>query len=102
MNEAAAAWGGIIVPSLIVGAFCGRFIRSRLSLFVSGAIPWFGFLGVLLYYEYFVPYQGGGASMWPIAQLFGGTVAAGCGMITCQLTRQYCRKTAGKPDADDS
>lgn len=55
-------------------------MKGRLGIVLSGAIPWLGLLAGLLYQEYFVPYQGGGASMWPIAQLFGGTVAAVTGI----------------------
>jgi hypothetical protein len=41
----------------------------------------------LLYNEYFVPYRGGGTSMWPIAQLVAGTVAAAVGMLATAVTR---------------
>jgi hypothetical protein len=48
---------------------------------LAGAIPWSGLLACLLFSEYCLPYRGGGASMWPIAQLFGGTIAAGTGVV---------------------
>ena len=56
-------------------------LKSPWAIYLAGALPWFGLLAALLYTEYFRPYQGGGASMWPIAQLFGGFVAAGTGVL---------------------
>lgn len=74
------AWLALLLPSALIGLVCSYFIKTKFSVFLAGAIPWFGFLAVLLYQEYFVPYQGGGASMWPIALLFGGTAAAVTGV----------------------
>jgi hypothetical protein len=39
-----------------------------------------------LYHEYVAPYSGGGASMWPLAQLVAGTPAALLGMLTAAGT----------------
>lgn len=80
-------WLSILIPSMIVGIICGYFLRDRLGFVIAGAIPWLGLLAFLLYNEYFVPYQGGGASMWPIAQLIGGTIAATAGMCSYSLSR---------------
>jgi hypothetical protein len=44
-------------------------------------------LAWLLYNEYFVPDPGGGASMWPIAQLVAGSVAAAVGMLAAAVAR---------------
>jgi hypothetical protein len=73
-------WITIIVLSALVGSLCSAFLRGTTAWVASALLPWFGVLAWLLYHEYFVPYQGGGASMWPIAQLFAGTVAAGVGL----------------------
>jgi hypothetical protein len=38
----------------------------------------------ILFAEFVLPYQGGGASMWPIAMIFGGiygAMAGGLGVI---------------------
>ena len=86
-----AEWLILIVLSALAGAVCAGALKGGLGLFASGAVPWFGMLGWLLYNEYFVPYHGGGASMWPIAQLFGGTVAAVAGMIIYALLRLFNR-----------
>jgi hypothetical protein len=42
---------------------------------------------ILLYNEYFVPYQGGGASMWPIALIFTATPAAVCAGLAWTLAQ---------------
>jgi hypothetical protein len=70
-----AAWLILIVGSAAVGLLCAWRLSGRFGLICAGAVPWLGVLGWLLYLDYFVPYQGGGASMWPIALLFAGTVA---------------------------
>ncbi len=80
-------WSALILPSAIIGAVCGFFVKGGRGLFLGAAIPWFGLLAVLLFYEFCVPYQGGGASMWPIAQLFGGTIVAITGLIVSLVTK---------------
>jgi hypothetical protein len=80
-------WMAIAVISAFVGALCARIDRRWLSLLAGTAIPWFGFLAILLIQEYVLPYRGGGASMWPIAQLFGGTAAALVGLGSCMFFR---------------
>lgn len=64
-------------------------MRHKFSILIAGAIPWFGLLGVLLYWEYFIPYQGGGASMWPVAQLFAGTAAAIIGILSFKIACKF-------------
>lgn len=46
---------------------------------------WLGMLFFLLFNEYVLPYEGGGASMWPLAQLFAGTAAAVSGLLGAVL-----------------
>lgn len=87
-------WLTILIPSAIVGLLCAFFLKRRLGIVLAGAIPWFGLLAGLLYQEYFVPYQGGGASMWPIALLFGGTVAAVTGIVTYLLGKELFGRKA--------
>jgi len=81
-------WIFILLASVVVGAVCGFAIRSRWAVLLGGAIPWCGLLAWLLYNEYFVPYQGGGASMWPVAQLVAGTVSAVVGAISTAIVRR--------------
>ena len=85
MSEGIYVWLGILVPSTLIGSICGLLVKGRLAFILAGGIPWFGLLGALLYSEYILPYEVGGASMWPIAQLFGGTVAAVVGIIACSF-----------------
>ncbi len=42
---------------------------------ISIVTPVILFVGYLLFNEYVMPYRGGGASMWPIAVMFGAPVA---------------------------
>jgi hypothetical protein len=80
-------WSTLIVLSALAGAACGWILPERRTIAWGGAVPWLGVLAWLLYNEYFVPYRGGGASMWPIAQLVAGTVAAAVGMLATAVTR---------------
>ena len=69
----------IIGGSFIVGCLCA-YISNRLwGRIAAAGIPWFGLLAAILYTEYFIPRTNVDASMWPIAQLFGGTLAAAVG-----------------------
>ena len=93
MIKGIIVWSCILIPSVIIGAILGFFTKSKLGVVLAGGIPWMGLLGTLLYYEYFAPYQGGGASMWPIAQLFAGTIMAGLEIEICILCRNIKKKT---------
>jgi len=72
-------WLAIILLSAIVGAACAWRLSGRTGLVCSGAVPW---LGVALWIAYLEqqPYRGGGASMWLIALLWAGAVAAAVGI----------------------
>jgi len=94
-----STWLSILVPSAIIGLIVGYFSKGRFGSMLAGAIPWFGLLAFLLYHEYVIlPNQGhpGGASMWPIAQLFAGTIAALSGIGACYLSRAYKNKSEDK------
>ncbi|MGO4894747.1 MULTISPECIES: hypothetical protein [Pseudomonadati] len=82
-------WFIIITLSSLTGLLVARFMKHKRAIVVAGVVPWLGLLSKLLYEEYFVPYQGGGASMWPVAQVFGGTAAAFIGMIVFSLARKF-------------
>jgi hypothetical protein len=81
------AWLSIFLLSAVTGFLCSRLLTGSIAWVASALLPWLGMLAWLLYQEYFVPYQGGGASMWPIAQLFAGTVAAGVGLTAYAIFR---------------
>lgn len=78
-----------LVISFLVGfglSFKGKSTKTAL-IASSLLIP-----GLVLFEEFFLPYQGGGASMWPIAVLFGGfygCIAGGLGVFACS---RYMRK----------
>lgn len=90
--EGLVAWSIILIPSAIWGFFCGLKIKSKYSKILSGAIPWLGLLTALLVTEYLSPYQGSDASMWPIAQLFAGTIMAVVGVCFYNLGKNYAKK----------
>ena len=90
-----SVWSVLILLSALAGGICGLIFRGKRAIIFGGAAPWFGVLAWLLYNEYFVPYQGGGASMWPIAQLFAGSVAAVVGVIAAAAVRGIKAKLWG-------
>ena len=69
-------WIPILILPAIIGIVCAYLLQPRTAIIVGGAVPFVGFLAVLLWSEYVQPPAGGGASMWPIALLIGGTVVA--------------------------
>jgi hypothetical protein len=88
-------WMTIIVLSALTGAACARLADGKVALILAASFPWLAMLAWLVYHEYFVPYSGGGASMWPVALLFAGTVAAAVGFITCIcMQRVFARSHA--------
>lgn len=88
------AWFILVSFSALVGFGCTFLFSGKLGAVAAAAIPWAGLLAWLLYSEYFVPYQDGGASMWPIAQLFAGSIAALVG-VTAYLVSKRARPRVG-------
>ena len=82
-------WIILIVGSAFIGFLTAISLKKSWAVYAAGAIPWFILLSAILFTEYLMPYQGGGASMWPIAQLIGGTVAAVIGVVSFRITRNY-------------
>lgn len=74
-------WMILTGASALVGMLVAVYVKKSWAIYLAGAVPWCGLLAAILYTEYVMPYRGGGASMWPIAQLFGGFVAAGAGVL---------------------
>lgn len=85
----------IAVLSALIGFVCAQMLSGWIGALATGAIPWFGMLAALLFLEYGLADQGGGASMWPIAQLFGGTLAAVAGMVS------YAVSSGGRRSSQD-
>jgi hypothetical protein len=81
-------WFAIVGGSIAVGLVAARLLNGwRSAAWIAGAVAWLLMLACLLVNEYVLPYRGGGASMWPIAQLFGGTVAAVAAALSCTLAQ---------------
>jgi hypothetical protein len=79
--------------SAVGGIACGLLIaRTRPGLIVASCIPAFVILATLLYHAYVGPYEGGGASMWPIAFVVAGIPAVACGCLGCGFG-QVLRRT---------
>jgi len=84
-------WLLLIGVSVLVGYVCARRLSGRTGMFWAGAIPWSGLLAYLLIAEYVVPYSGGGASMWPVAQLVAGTAMAFSGVVSYLIVQRRAR-----------
>jgi hypothetical protein len=70
------SWLVLLAGSALIGALSGWTLRGLPSWGVACLLPPALFLAWLLANEYLVPYRGGGASMWPVAFVVGGTAAA--------------------------
>jgi hypothetical protein len=86
-------WIPIVVLSLLTGAVLGVVVQGRKAIWLGAGVPWLGVLAWILYQEYFVPYQGGGASMWPVAVSFAGSAAAFVGGGAAAIARNLRRRT---------
>ncbi len=89
-----ATWFILIIVSAVTGVACAWMLRGWVGVVCSFTVPWLGVLAWVLYTEYFVPYRGGGASMWPIAQFFGGSGAAVSGIVGYAFAQRFIRRKA--------
>ena len=92
-------WLSLLGSSAAIGVLSGRFVEGNRGIFLGAAIPWFALLAYLLIAEYVLPYHGGGASMWPIAQLFGGTAAAVAGLIAATIAQEVRHRRKRRSNA---
>lgn len=69
-------WIALFGVSVLIGVASGALLRGRIAVVAGAALPWCALLGLLLWFEFITPPASGGASMWPVAQLVGGTAAA--------------------------
>lgn len=65
--------GPLFLLAVIGGAF-SQLLPKRVGL--TALLGFFGFVAYSVYLEFFLPYRGGGASLWPIDIFFGGPCAA--------------------------
>lgn len=87
-------WLILIGGSVLFGFLTAKLLKKNWAIYIAGAVPWSTLLAALIYAEYFTPYEGGGASMWLIAQLFGGTIAAAVGVASYKLTTFFIKGKA--------
>jgi hypothetical protein len=84
--------------------FAALVVSGTLQCFITRAwlaflIPFILFVAFVLIDAYVLPYRGGGASMWPIAIMFGGpTVLAGSG-VAVLIAVQFRKKLAARKGA---
>ena len=58
----------LFILGLLISLGLQRWLRSGL---ISLSVPSIGLISYVLLCEFVLPYRGGGASMWPIALIFG-------------------------------
>jgi len=88
------------LAALAVGVVAGLLFRDVIAILVGAIIPWLGLLAAIIYGVYFVPHQGGGYALWPIAQLFGGTFVGTVGGLTAGLVSHFAHsKRLSNPKA---
>jgi hypothetical protein len=78
-------WPAILLWSAVSGTVSGLLLRRWLAVVVAGAVAWLGVAAWVLYEEYGVTRvidYSKGPSMWPIALVLAGTVAAVVGAST--------------------
>ena len=85
-------WMMLLVPSALIGLLCALLIKKKWAIFLAGLVPWMGVLLSLLYSVYVVPYEAMDASMWPVAQFFGGNMAAFAGVMGYVFTKKLIIK----------
>ena len=68
------------------------------SILLSVSLPTLGFVGHVLFVVFVKPYEGGGASMWPVALLFVG-ISAGVGALIGSLMGGALRTLMPSPFA---
>jgi len=85
-------WITLISLSALFGFLLGMYKAGKWSAIMSGFIPC-GIFQLFIFYDmYFVPYQGGGAPMWLVAQIFGGFVTFVTGILSYFLTNLVRRR----------
>ena len=94
------AWVILALLSMAIGAGVANVVKSAMSIVFAAIAAWLALLAWLLFSEYVLPYHGGGASMWPIAQMFGGSFAAIVASGTAGLI-VLLRAKPTQPDSSD-
>ena len=82
-------WPILITLSAGAGFAIAHLLRGWVGVVSAAAVPWLGTLVWILYGVYFVPYTGGGPSMWQIALFFAGWGAAISGLAGYALGQRF-------------
>jgi hypothetical protein len=90
-------WSVLLIGSALIGGLGAWYLRSRRSWLVAIFLPPTLFLAWLLLNEYVLPQGGGGASMWPVAFVIGGTAAALAGCCGFLVTRWVKARRPASP-----
>lgn len=80
-------WLLLILGSATCGFVVAKINPSFYPQVLAGGVPALILTLAIVITEYTTPYQGGGASMWPIAVVVGGSVAAFIGVVTYSVVR---------------
>ena len=78
----------LLVGSTVIGGLSAWHLKGGSSWLVASLLPPAIFLLWIPASEYFLPYRGGGASMWPIAFALGGSVASVTGCCALVIVRR--------------
>lgn len=78
----------LLLGSALIGGLSAWHLSGVSSWLVASLLSPTLLLGWLLASEYLLPYRGGGASMWPIAFVVGGSAAALMGCCAHVLVRR--------------
>lgn len=92
MAQGFLVWALILLPSIAWGCFCGYKLRSSYTPFLAAFVPWLGLLFCLIVSVYVLPNDSKDASMWLVAQLFGGSIMAVVGYLSYRLVFSHCLK----------
>jgi uncharacterized membrane protein len=81
-------WMILVFVSLAIGAAIG-IKRCSNPIMWGAAIPWFGFLALLIVDQYWLSKNS--SPLWFLAQIFGGTVAAILGVLSALITSKIIK-----------
>jgi hypothetical protein len=87
----AMSFGQIFVLALLSGAVVQFAFKSVIA---AAVLPVLCYAAWSVHHEFFVPYQGGGASFWPLDIVFVGSVAGTGGGIGALLMKKLFGKSS--------
>lgn len=79
-------WMAVIAFSLLIGYAIGRLVPWRHATWLGALVPWLLLLLIIVAEDHLTTRPG--SSMWGLAQLIGGSVAAACGALGARLAKK--------------